>query len=97
MCPMKATPIQRLKQAYAGGMVEINIWRVSDPVLPCAHGYKYRLVYVVGGARVLGYDNERGKGDHRHAGDAELPYVFIDVTTLLADFWRDVAETGGKK
>lgn len=87
--------LQRLKQAYAGGIVEIIIWRVSSPVLPCTHGYKYRLVYVVGGKRVLGYDNERGKGDHRHTGDAELPYVFADVTTLLADFWRDMAETGG--
>jgi len=94
---MKATPIQRLKQAHAGGIVEINIWRVSNPVLPCAHSYKYRLVYVVKGGRVFGYDNERGKGDHRHAGDAELPYEFIDVTTLLADFWRDVAEIGGRK
>lgn len=94
---MKATPIQRLKQAYADGMVEINIWRVSDPVLPCAHDYKYRLVYVVDGARVVGYDNERGKGDHRHTSDIELPYVFIDVTTLLADFWRDVVEIGGGK
>jgi len=97
MCPMKATPIQRLKQAYAGGMVEINIWRVSSPVLACAHSYKYRLVYVVKGARVLGYDNESGKGDHRHADGAELPYVFIDVVTLLTDFWRDVAEIGGRK
>jgi hypothetical protein len=94
---MKAVPLQRLKQAYAGGIVEINIWRVSSPVLPCAHDYKYRLVYVVGEKRVIGYDNERGKGDHRHTGDAELPYEFIDVVTLLADFWRDVAAIGGRK
>jgi len=94
---MKATPIQRLKQAYAGGVVEINIWRVSSPVLPSAHNYKYRLVYVVEGTRLLGYDNERGKGDHRHTDGAELPYEFIDVTTLLADFWRAVREIGGRK
>jgi hypothetical protein len=94
---MKAVPLQRLKQAYAGGIVEINIWRVSSPVLPCAHDYEYRLVYVVGEKRVIGYDNERGKGDHWHTGDAEFPYEFIDVVTLLADFWRDVAAKGGRK
>lgn len=38
------------------------------------------------------YDNERGKGDHRHLGDTEEPYGFIDVPTLLRDFWHDVSE-----
>lgn len=49
-----------------------------------------RLVYVVDGRRVVGYDNERSKGDHRHLGEREERYCFIDPDTLLADFWRDV-------
>lgn len=57
---------------------------------PSEHPYKYRLVYVVDGRRVVGYDNERGKGDHRHLGESEERYRFIDPDTLLADFWRDV-------
>lgn len=97
MSPMKATAIQRLKHLHAGGVVEINIWRVAEPVAPCRHSYKYRLVYVVGSVRLFGFDNERGKGDHRHEGDTEFPYVFIDVETLLADFWRGVAEMGVRK
>ncbi len=74
--------------------MEINIWRVDQPVAPCVHDYKYRLVYVVDGLRLIGYDNERGKGDHRHENDIEIPYAFVDVETLLADFLRAVTEKG---
>jgi len=91
---MKAIPIQRLKRPHAGGIVEVNIWRVPEPVQPCRHHYKYRLVYIIGGVRVAGYDNERGKGDHRHDGNEESPYAFINVETLLADFWRIVEDRG---
>lgn len=38
------------------------------------------------------YDNERGKGDHRHIGDDETPYRFTDLAALLADFRRDVED-----
>jgi hypothetical protein len=47
---------------------------------------------VVDGVRVVGYDNERGKGDHRHAGSKEMPYRFVDVPTLLRDFLDDVKD-----
>ena len=45
------------------------------------------------GKRVVGYDNERGKGDHKHTGAPETTYRFVDVDTLLADFLRDVEAT----
>ncbi|WP_425515594.1 toxin-antitoxin system TumE family protein [Methylomonas paludis] len=35
---------------------------------------------------MVGYDNERGKGDHKHIGNDEFPYEFIDVATLIEDF-----------
>ncbi|MCK2095201.1 toxin-antitoxin system TumE family protein [Thauera aromatica] len=87
---MKATPVLKTKERYGGGTVEIVIWRVPQPVPPSEHPYKYRLVYVVGGRRVVGYDNERGKGDHRHRGEQEEAYHFVDPDTLMADFWCDV-------
>lgn len=92
MGPMKAELIHQFKQAYGNGRIEGVIWRVPEPVPPTRHGYKYRLVYVVGGARIVGYDNERGKGDHRHIGAGEMPYRFVDVPTLLRDFMKDVEE-----
>lgn len=90
MRPMPATPILSDRRVFGRGFVQIVFWRVPQAVPPSEHRFKYRLVYVRGGQRVVGYDNERGKGDHRHLGDSETPYRFIDVTTLLRDFWNDV-------
>jgi Family of unknown function (DUF6516) len=39
---------------------------------------------------VVRYDNEAGKGDHKHSGIVEAPYVFTTPAKLLADFWFDV-------
>lgn len=89
---MPATPILSDKQAFGAGFVEIIVWRVPKPVPPSGHPFKYRLVYVVQGKRMVGYDNERGKGDHRHVDDRETPYQFVDIPTLLRDFWQDVME-----
>lgn len=87
---MKAREIFRVKQAFGTGIVEIVIWQVPEPVPPSEHPYKYRLVYVVSGRRVLGYDNERGKGDHKHVGSSENPYRFVSPQQLMADFKADL-------
>jgi hypothetical protein len=71
--------------------VEIVVWRVPRPVRGSRHRLKYRLALVRDGLCLLRYDNEAGKGDHRHLGDAEWRYTFTDADSLLADFWRDVA------
>ncbi|MCP3957913.1 MAG: hypothetical protein GY719_08680 [bacterium] len=75
----------------ADAFAEIVIWRVPQPVAASMHDFKYRLAYVVGGQCVLRYDNERGKGDHRHAGAAEEPYAFSSPEQLMADFEADIA------
>ena len=69
-----------------GSLLEIVIWKVPKPVPPTEHGYKYRAVYVVDGVRIVGFDNERGKGDHCHIDGKELPYAFKGVDQLLEDF-----------
>lgn len=85
-----AIQILRTRNAYAGGVIEVVVWTVPKPVPPSDHGFEYRLVFVRDGERVVGYDNERGKGDHRHMGFVQKPYKFVDVPTLLVDFMRDV-------
>jgi hypothetical protein len=70
--------------------VELRIWRVPRPVPGSRHDLKYALAYVVDGVCVIRYDNEAGKGDHRHVGEGETGYVFTTAAALLADFWRDV-------
>jgi len=88
---MKADLIFRERETLdAGRLIEQVIWRVPQPVPPCKHPYKYRLAYIVNGVRVVGYDDERGKGDHRHFGEDETEYVFCDVRTLMADFVADM-------
>lgn len=86
----KAKLLHKFRQAYGDGIIEGVVWEVPTPVPPSEHPYKYRLVYIVAGERVIGYDNERGKGDHKHMGVLEVSYVFKNVPTLLADFKRDL-------
>ena len=71
---------------------ELVVWRVPAPVRGSRHEYRYRLALVVDGNCVLRYDNEAGKGDHRHVGDKEQEYRFKSAEQLLADFWTDVEE-----
>ena len=87
-----AVLLYREKRTYAGGIIEMVIWQVPEPVPPSEHPFKYRLVFVRDGQRLVGYDNERGKGDHRHLDSSEISYTFIDETRLLEDFWQDVKE-----
>jgi hypothetical protein len=89
---MRARLIARIKEAYGRGTIEGVIWEVPAPAQPSAHRVKYRLVYVLDGERVVGYDNERGKGDHKHIRGTQMPYSFKDVPTLIRDFLRDVEE-----
>ena len=70
--------------------VELRVWRVPAPLRGSEHDLKYALAYVVAGVCVLRYDNEAGKGDHRHFGDKERVYAFSSPAQLLADFWSDV-------
>jgi len=91
---MKARLLRRIKEAYGRGVIEGVLWEVPAPVPPSEHRIKYRLVYVVNGERLVGYDNERGKGDHKHVRGVESPYPFQDVPTLIRDFLQDVKEVG---
>lgn len=71
--------------------VELAVWRLDRPLAGCDHRFKYRLAYVVHGACVARYDNEAGKGDHRHVGARERAYRFTSLDALQVDFWADVA------
>jgi hypothetical protein len=90
---MKAELLQRDRFVFDdGAFVEMVIWRVPERIPGCDHQYKYRLFYGRTGKRLIGYDNERGKGDHRHVGRREEPYAFSTVDALVRDFLADVAK-----
>lgn len=87
---MKAQRIFYHKEMVFGGVIEMVIWQLPAPTADRPHGLKYRLVYAVNDVRMVGYDNETGKGDHKHLAGQELHYRFVDVNTLVADFYADI-------
>lgn len=87
---MKARLVRHEKYPDAhNNAVEIKVWKVVA-THDKPHGYKYSLVYIVNGKRVIGYDNAERKGDHRHYGDRTEPYKFEGVEKLTEDFYSDV-------
>ena len=74
-----------------GAFAELVVWQLPKGGVGSQHGFKYRLAFVVDGACVLRYDNEQGKGDHRHYGNTQSAYVFADADRLLAAFRSDIA------
>jgi hypothetical protein len=98
MAKIKATLLFHQRVDYDdGAIVEMVLWRVPSPVSPSIHGLKYSLFYGRPGKREVGYDNERGKGDHRHFQGVETRYAFSTVEQLMADFWSDVMTLRGNK
>jgi hypothetical protein len=81
-----STRITYSESAFA----ELVLWRLPKPVAGSVHGFKYRLAYVVRGECVLRYDNEAGKGDHKHVGGNESTYTFTSPEQLIDDFQRDI-------
>jgi len=89
---MKAVELVRRRVVYSESVfAELVLGRVPTPVHRSLHQYKYRLAYIVDGVCVIRYDNEVGKGDHRHFGRKESVYSFTTPVALLADFQRDIA------
>jgi Family of unknown function (DUF6516) len=89
---VKAVRLIHHKEYLAGGIViEVKIWKVP-PSQDFPEGFKYSLFAVRGGKTLVGYDNHRPKGHHRHLGDEEQPYHFRDIDRLEKDFRADIQE-----
>ena len=94
---MKATRVFYDRADFPdGAILEMWIWLVQKPVKASAHSFRYSLFYGYPGQRLIGYDNERGKGDHRHTGSKEEPYIFSTVETLMSDFLSEVKRARGE-
>ena len=94
---MKASLVARTRIVYSSrSFAELVLWRVPASVPDSTHDYKYRLAYVVDAVCVVRYDNEIGKGDHRHFGKTESDYRFSTPEKLMADFQIDIARWNGE-
>ncbi len=89
-----ALPARAKELRDDGSIVEIIICELDEPLPPSTHRYKYRLYFGASGVNRIRYDNERGKGDHRHFGEQEEDYAFTSIEKLLADFQSDVERWG---
>ena len=88
---MDASLLLRTRIIFAeNALAEILLWRVTKPLQGSLHAFRYQLAYVVGQKCVLRYDNEAGKGDHRHRNNAERAYRFTTPEKLIADFQTDI-------
>ena len=80
-------------------LIERVVWVVPAPLKGCSHRFKYRLYCGQNGATVVRYDNESGKGDHRHLGknERQQAYLFTTLVQLILDFEADVIRLLGGK
>lgn len=72
--------------------LDLVIWQVPEPLSGSEHHYKYRLAFVVDGVCILRYDNESGKGDHKHIMENEVSFTFTGLKQLVDDFLNDVEQ-----
>lgn len=86
---MKAELIYHEKWKENDTTVEIKVWSVPKST-DKPNGYKYSLVYIKEGKRLIGYDNAEMKGDHRHYEDRAEPYFFESLDKLFTDFYNDI-------
>ena len=90
---MKAMLLMRDKIALDDdSFVELVVWKLPRTLPGSTHDFEYRLAFVNKGVCVIRYDNEAGKGDHRHLDELEVDYSFAGLEQLQCDFWDDVEQ-----
>jgi hypothetical protein len=92
---MRASQVFRYRTVQSGVTVEMVIWALPRASAERPHGLKYRLYCGRGEHCIVRYDNEAGKGDHRHYGDREESYRFESLEKLLEDFREDCTRLAG--
>lgn len=85
-----ATCIIDSKVVQGRWIIQRKVWVLPVASAERPHGLKYRLFCGDGARCLVRYDNETGKGDHRHYDDHEQPYAFTTLEALLEDFQADV-------
>lgn len=72
-----------------GVIVELKVWQVAKSK-NYPEGVKYSFFASQSGKILVGYDNHKPKGHHRHFGGEEEPYGFKGFDRLRQDFARDM-------
>ena len=74
---------------------EIKIWKIPDSKF-YSDGIKYSLFCVESstGKTIIGFDNHFPKGPHKHVGENEENYNYLNEDILVEDFWSEVNKRG---
>lgn len=76
---------------HDGSITEAVIWQLPAATDERPHGLKYRLYHGnAAGQCLVRYDNEHGRGDHKHLGEEVVNYRFKSVECLMNDFQKDI-------
>ena len=80
-----------------GDLLKAIVWKVpKSKEFP--DEIKYAFAYIHEGERMLGYDNERAKGHHKHIIDLktgtelEVNVIFKDPFTLFKQFRKEIIQ-----
>jgi hypothetical protein len=85
------------KRVHVDGLtIETVVWLVPKPVPPARNRYKYSLFCGWPGDRLVAFDNESGKGDHKHVLGIESAYTFTTLEQLLRDFAAEIEKAIGR-
>lgn len=88
---MKAKSLLKERRILSDtSFLDLVVWQVPQPVTGSSHHFKYRLAFVVNDVCIIRYDNEAGKGNHKHLAEVEVPYPFTGLRQLVDDFLNDV-------
>ena len=83
----KAQKILDIRNEFADGtFIVVRVWLVPEAVPPSPHRFKYAFLFGRPGQRLVLFDNERGKGDHKHIREVESAYCFESIEKLIDDF-----------
>ena len=95
---MAAKLLYREKYIYSDGAIrEMILCQLPGKTSDRPHGLKYRLYYgLKDGTCLVRFDNESGKGDHKHVSGREESYQFRDVESLVADFLAEIEKARRK-
>lgn len=92
MKPKATLVIDRKENRADGTIIQAVVWELPVPLRGSLHRFKYRLYFGMVGTCLVRFDNEQGKGDHKHVMGIESPYQFKDIPTLLKDFREAIRE-----
>lgn len=81
-----------------GRIIQRRVWQLTAPTGDRPYALKFSLYCGRAGETVVRYDNESGKGAHKHVGaeEREEIYDFVSLVKLLIDFQQDVEELSGE-